>query len=161
MNSNDTYLGVYLKDHYAGGIGALELLEHLAKTHQNRTLEGFFSQLFAEVNSDHETLHQLMHALGVDDSSVRNAGAWVAEKIGRAKLGSSGTDENCLRDLQALETLFIGVTGKRLLWHALELLKRSHPSMQQFDFADLQNRAIGQLERIEAKRLELAQAIFA
>ena len=161
MESNNTDLGVYLKDHYAGGIGAIELLEHLSKSHENESLKHFFSELLAEVKIDHETLSRLMRALEVDDSSIRNAGAWIAEKIGRAKLGPSANNKDSLRDLQALETLFMGVTGKILLWGALKTLNGKHPSMDQFDFAGLENRAIKQLESIETKRLELARTIFA
>ena len=110
---------IYLKDHYAGGIGALELLEHSIETHAGTPLAAFFAELHGDIKADHDQLHNLMTALGVADSDARNAGAWLAEKFSRAKLGFSGGDGSGLRLLQTLESLTLGITGKRLLWRAL------------------------------------------
>ena len=81
---------VYLKDHYAGGIGALELLEHSIEAHAGTPLAAFFAELRGDIKADHDQLHNLMTALGVADSDARNAGAWLAEKFSRAKIGFSG-----------------------------------------------------------------------
>lgn len=153
-------LGVYLKDHYAGAVGAIELIEHLIKVHENKPLGSFFRQLGADVKSDHETLHRLMEALGFEESSVRNAGAWMAEKFSRAKLGFGGGQESGLRLLQAFETLIIGITGKRLLWRALHVAQGIDIALRQTDFDHLEKRAQEQLDRVEAKRLETSITTF-
>ena len=120
---NKDQLEVYLKDHYAGAVGALELIEHSIKTHEGTPLAAFFEKLHGDVKADHEQLHNLMTTLGFEDSGVRNAGAWMAEKLGRAKLGFSGGESSELRLLQTLESLFLGITGKQLLWRALQAMR--------------------------------------
>ncbi len=159
MKEGKDDLGIYLKDHYAGGVGATELLEHLIKTHEGDPLGIFFQGLLDDVSADLKTLHRLMTELGFEESSVRNAGAWMAEKFAQAKLGLGGGQEG-LELLQALETLFVGITGKRLLWRALATVGRADWVLQESDFNQLEKRALEQLDRVEAKRLELVGAIF-
>jgi hypothetical protein len=153
-------LGVYLKDHYAGAVGALELLEHLIKEHSEDTLGPFFTALRADIKADHEQLHNLMCALEIEESSLRNAGAWMAEKFSRAKIGFSAGEDDALRLLQSLETLLLGVTGKKSLWRALIAAKDSSSVLQWTDFDQLEARAVEQSERIEARRLAAARAAF-
>lgn len=159
MKENKNDLGTYLRDHYAGGIGAVELLEHLAKTHEDKPLGTFFKGLLGDVDSDLETLRGLMSALGFEESRVRNAGAWMAEKVGRVKLGS-GSETYGLPLFQALETLAIGITGKRLLWRALGQVREAHPGLKSIDFAALEKRAHEQFDRVETARLKIAEATF-
>ncbi len=154
---NAQQLESYLKDHYAGGVAALELIKHSIETHRGTSLAAFFEELHAEVKADHEQLHNLMTALGFDASGVRNAGAWMAEKLSRAKIGFSGGKGNELGLLQALEGLSIGITGKRLLWGALRTVQKSLPILQQTDFELLEKRATEQLDRVEAERLAAAE----
>ena len=151
---------IYLKDHYAGGIGALELIEHSMETHAGTPLAAFFAELHGDIKADHDQLHNLMTALGVADSEARNAGAWLAEKFSRAKLGFSDGDGSDLRLLQTLESLTLGITGKRLLWRALHAVRQSSAALQQMDFEYLEQRAIEQSNRVEIKRLETAHAVL-
>jgi hypothetical protein len=83
----------------------------------------------------------------------------MAEKFGRAKLGS-GSETYGLPLLQALETLAVGITGKRLLWRALGQVRETNPVLQRTDFAALEKRASEQFERVEAARLKIATATF-
>jgi hypothetical protein len=159
QNTDD--LEIYLRDHYAGAISALELLEHLIEVHADDSLGGFFSQLHAEIKADHEQLHNLMQALGFKDGTLRNAGAWVAEKMSRAKIGFAFGEDAKLRLLQALETLVIGITGKKLLWEALIAVKERSPVLRRTDLTLLQARAVQQIEQAEARRIEAARAVFA
>jgi hypothetical protein len=159
VKENKDDLGIYLKDHYAGGVGATELLQHLIKAHESEPLGIFFQGLLEDVSADLKTLHRLMTGLGLEESSVRNAGAWMAEKFARAKLGFGGGQDG-LELLQALETLFIGITGKRLLWRALAKVDRADWVLHETDFNQLEKRALEQLDRVEAKRLALAGATF-
>ena len=151
---------IYLKDHYAGGIGALELLEHSIETHAGTQLAAFFTELRDDIKVDHDQLHTLMTALGVEDSDARNAGAWLGEKFSRAKLGFSGGGGSSLRLFQTLESLALGITGKRLLWRALHAVRQSSPVLRQTDFEHLEQRAIQQSDRVETKRLEMAPSVL-
>ncbi len=153
-------LETYLQDHYAGAVGAIELLEHLSASVGDQPLADFFRRLLAEVRADHRTLHEIMSTLGIEESRLRDAGAWLGEKFGRVKLGFTGDEKSGLRLLQALETLAIGITGKLLLWRALARAQESAPVLQQTDFEHLQARAQEQLDGVEKQRLDTAAATF-
>ncbi len=114
-------LTLYLNDHLAGSVAALELIDHLIETAGENAAEAqFFRQLRADIEADQNVLKQLITHFGGEESSVRKAAGWLAEKLGRAKLklDGGGTSE-ALGRFQALEGLVLGITGKRALWQAL------------------------------------------
>ena len=84
----------------------------------------------------------------------------MAEKFSQAKIGFTAGKASKLRLLQALETLLLGINGKRLLWRALAGTKHSSSILQKTDFARLEARAVEQADRVESRRLETAQAAF-
>jgi hypothetical protein len=153
-------LEVYLQDHYAGAVGAIELLEHLIKTHAGKSFERFFTKLHADVTSDHKQLRNVMTVLGFQESSVRDTGAWMAEKLAWAKLGFSAGETVSLRLVESLEILLLGITGKQLLWRSMSAASQNSSVLQRTDFTYLEQRAMKQIERVETKRLEVARATF-
>jgi hypothetical protein len=150
-------LELYLRDHYAAAVGAMELIDHSLESHKGTPLATFFVELRSEVQSDQDQLHNLMERLGFEESSLRNAGAWLAEKLARAKLGFARDGTAELRLLQTLDSLFLGVTGKQLLWRTLQAIRDSSPVLEKTDFVLLEDRALDQLDKIEEKRLEAAR----
>jgi hypothetical protein len=155
-----TELNNYLNDHLAGSVGALELLDRLIDFYREKPLEHFFRNLRDEIQHDQEQLKDLIQKLGAEESAVRKAGAWMAEKLSRAKIGLSESAEGEIGLLLALEALVLGITGKRSLWRALQAASRSVPQLARLDYAGLEKRAIEQCERVEAKRLETARTAF-
>lgn len=150
----------YLNDHLAGSVGALELLDRLIDTYREKPFEKFFQGLRDDIRHDQEQLKELMQKLGVEESAVRKAGAWVVEKLSRAKIELSEDAEGEVGLLLALEALVLGITGKRSLWRALKCASRTMPQLARLDYSGLENRAIEQCERVEAKRLEVARTAF-
>jgi len=153
-------LASYLNDHLAGSVGALELLDRLIDAYRGKPLEHFFQKLRGDIHHDQEQLKELIQKLGVEESAVRKAGAWIAEKLSRAKieLGESPEGETGL--FLALEALVLGITGKRSLWRALQSASRTVPQLARLDYNGLEKRAIEQCERVEARRLETARTAF-
>jgi len=153
-------LPTYLNDHLADSIAAIEMIEHLIKIYEGTPIEHFCKKLCADINSDQTELRGLMRSLEIKESSARKAGAWVAEKLSRPKLGrgSEGTEQ--VGFLQALEGLVLGIRGKEGLWRALGEVKKSWLELQQFDLDRLEKRAIEQGGRVEAKRLEVARKVL-
>ena len=100
-----------------------------------------------------------MRTLGVEESKVRQAGAWVAEKVGRARLMIAGDEQGSLGLVLTLEGLIMGVTGKKLMWRALAAAKL--PRLSSYNFEQLQRRAEQQIERIEAERIRTVSQAFA
>ncbi len=153
-------LSNYLNDHLAGAVGALELLDRLIETCEGKPLEKFFRELRADVHQDQEQLKELVQKLGIEESAARKAGAWIAEKLSRSKidLGEKSKEEVGL--FLALEILVLGITGKRSLWRALRAASQTVPELARLDYSGLEKRAIEQCERVEARRLEIARAVF-
>ena len=153
-------LNDYLNDHLAGSIGALELLDRTIETYEGKPLERFFRDLREDIHSDQEQLKELIAKLDIAESSVRKAGAWFIEKLSRPKidLGEGGKVDIGL--FLVLEALVLGITGKRSLWRALHAASRTVPGLARLDYSGLEKRAIEQCERVEARRLEVARAVF-
>jgi hypothetical protein len=152
-------LDSYLNDHLAGSIGALEVIAHWAEAHKGEPLGSFFVETEREIKADQETLRDVMRTLGVEESKVRQIGAWAAEKVGRARLVLAGDEPGSLGSVLTLEGLIMGVTGKKLMWGALA--SANLPQLDSYNFEQLQRRAEEQVERLEAERISAIRQAFA
>jgi hypothetical protein len=151
-------LDSYLNDHLAGSVSALELIAHWAKVHKGEPLGRFFVETEREIKADQDTLRDVMRTVGAEESKMRQAGAWAAEKVGRARLMIAGDEQGSLGLVLTLEGLIMGVTGKKLLWRALAAAKL--PRLNIYNFEQLQGRAEQQIERIEAERIRAVSQAF-
>jgi hypothetical protein len=152
-------LASYLNDHLAGSVSALELIDHWAEAHKGEPLGSFFVATGTEIKADQETLRGIMRTLAVEESKVRKAGAWAAEKLGRARLIIAGNDPGSLGLVLTLEGLIMGVTGKKLMWASLAAAKL--PPLNTDNFEQLQHCAEQQIERLEAERISAVRQAFA
>jgi hypothetical protein len=149
-------LAEYLNNHLAGAVGALEHLDHLGKSCHDSELAAFLRNLRLEVQVDEETLKKLIDDLGYRESSVRKAGAWIAEKVSHVKLGHGDKMEL----FHSLETLVLGIIGKQKLWNALAAAAETVPQLRGRDYAQLEARASAQAAQVEGRRIELARILF-
>jgi hypothetical protein len=157
---NKEALTTYLNDHHAGSVAALELIDHLIETFEGKSLGQFFKNLRAEIEADQNTLKELIGKIGADESAMKKAGAWVAEKFSRSKLRVSDSADDQLGLLHALEAVVLGINGKRALWTALAAASEHVPQLRLLDYANLEQRAVDQCDRFEARRLEIARRVF-
>ena len=104
-------LTIYLNDHLAGSVGALEMLDGIIDAHEGKPLESFVKQLRKDISADQRELKRLMKQLGIAESGVRKVGAWVAEKLSRAKLRMGDSGKSNLALLQSLEAYPSGSRG--------------------------------------------------
>src|SRR5689334_3879353 len=153
-------LAEYLNDHQAGSVAALELLDRLVETYAGKSLERFFRELRDDIRQDQEELEGLIAKLGIEQSAVRKAGAWLAEKFSRPKIDLEADSKSDPGLFLALEALVLGITGKRSLWRALQAASRAVPELARLDYSGLEKRAIEQCERVEARRLEIGRSVF-
>jgi uncharacterized protein YukE len=151
------HLHTYLNDHLAGSVAAIELLEKVIEHHSEDRFGKIFSDWRNDIQADQETLRNLMRKLGAEESAIRKAGAWVAEKFSRIKIGDPDDSAGLL---QALEALALGITGKRLLWRSLRAITSNFVPLQGTDFGKLEKRAQDQFEQVETLRLEMAREAF-
>lgn len=150
----------YLNDHLAGSVGALELLDRLIEVYEEKPLGIFFRELRDDIHEDQEKLRNLIQEAGAEESAVRKAGAWLVEKISRAKMPVSESSGDEMGLFLALEALALGIMGKKSLWQALQAASPAIPQLAGLDYPALENRAVEQYERVDAKRLELARRVL-
>jgi len=110
-------LPVYLNDHLAGSIGALEMVDDLIETHEGKPLEKFLKAFRDDIEADQRELKQIMEQLGIDESGTRKAG------LGRRK---SLEGEAAGRRLRRSEFGVTTITGKSLPRHRREALALAH-----------------------------------
>ena len=145
-----------MNDHLAGAVAALELLADLREQHKDEPLGKLLGILRGEIEADKEVLREVMRFLGIEESTVRQTGAWAAEKVARMRLKIAGDEPGLVL---ALEGLIMGIHGKRMLWRSL--VAANLPNTSKWDFEQLQRRAEDQIERAEAERIKAAQRAFA
>lgn len=150
-------MSVYLNDHLAGSVAAIELVDHLIKATAGTVLEKFFRDIFAEIQQDQDTLEQLMSDLEIAQSGFRKTSAWLAEKIALIKLGPTLAKDGNSGLFQALEGIALGIIGKKKLWQALAQVIESSFIRGKFDFSCLEKRADAQHEKVEEKRIAMAR----
>jgi hypothetical protein len=148
-------LRTYLNDHLGGATGALQLLEHLADSAESPGDKQFFGNLHAEISEDRDILMGLIERTGKQPSGLRQAGGWIAAKVGQLKLAVDTPAAGTLDHFEALEVLCLGILGKRALWRALRTVAHL-PELQGLDLPQLEGRALDQHDRVEARRVAAA-----
>ncbi len=157
---SESQIATYLNDHLAGSVAALEILQYLQEMHAGTAEEHFYADIRDNVEQDQQDLELIMKRLGVDISSTRKAGAWLASKLTELKLDLDDRSGGALRVLEALEMLTMGIGGKRALWLALVEWGERFPELDDVDFFRLVSRAEEQGARVEHARLQAAMLVF-
>ena len=152
-------LAVYLDDHLAGSVAALRMMEELADRHRGQPLEPKLRQLHAEVSQEQRGLRDLLARIEADPSTIKQAAAWISEKVGEGKLALVARHHPALATLQGLEALVLGLQGKLALYRVLTRLASRDPRIGG-DFAALADRTIAQQAVVEAERLVAAASAF-
>jgi hypothetical protein len=149
-------LAIYLQDHLAGAVHALDLLEAIRDEHNGEPLGQFAAGLRVEIEADRNVLQELAERVGVRSSMLKEVMAWFGEKVSRIKLNQR--DGNGLRTFEALEFLELGIHGKWALWRALAVAAATDIRLRGTDFEHLAARAETQRTQVEERRLEAARA---
>jgi hypothetical protein len=151
-------LSIYLQDHLAGATAGVSLVNRFVKSNAGTEAGRTLAAIAAEIEADRDTLVRLMRELGIEGSRVKNAAAWVGERLARLKPNGRLTGESAYQGLHELESLVLGITGKLALWEALRVVPEV---VQRVDLEALEERARSQRERVEAERLAFARAALA
>lgn len=154
--SEERYLAIYLNDHLAGSVAGIELAKRAAGNNEGTPVGEFLSQLVTDIDEDRAALEAIMDELGVRKDLLKDAAAWVAEKVGRLKLNGKLIGYSPLSQLIELEGLALGVEGKLSLWRALQEVQGEYPALADADLDRLADRAKAQQEGLERFRREAA-----
>jgi hypothetical protein len=155
---SEAHLAVYLHDHRAGAVAAVELLTHLERVHAGTPIAPFAAALRTEIEADVRELEGLMSLAGISPSVARNAAAWITAKFAELKVRIDDPTDGALRLLESLDTLALGIDGKRALWMALAAVTDQIAALSGVDYARLTRRAETQRGVVEVQRVSAARA---
>ncbi len=146
MRSNRA-LAIYLRDHLAGSAGGVSLARQLARGAGSEAERSEMEGIAADIEADRRSLLALMERLEIKPSRVKQAGAWLGERLGRVKLNASKPDRRVLQ----YEAMIMGVTGKLELWRSLGRVEGDGgpPALKAGELGSLEGRAEDQLRRLE------------
>ena len=144
---------IYLRDHHAAGVAGTRLARRIARA---PSATGDLRQVALEVEQDLVELEAIMRRHGVQADPAKDALARIGERLGRLKPNGRLRERSPLSDLLELETLLVGITGKRALWLSLGA-SSSAPSE---DVDRLVARADSQRTIVEDARLQAVRRAF-
>jgi hypothetical protein len=150
-------LHIYLQDHLAGATFGLELVQRCQRKNEGSEFAESLAKLTAEIAQDRRTLQQIMRDVGAEASRTKVAAGWALEKVRRLKPNGRLFEYTPLARLVELESLAIGISGKKAMWRALEDVVSQEQRLAHHDFRALAERADDQLARVEALRLDAAR----
>lgn len=154
-------LAIYLSDHLAAATAGLELVRRAASSNRSNDYGSVLEELAEEIDSDRETLKDVMKRLSVEPDRAKLAAAWASEKVGRLKLNGQLRGYSPLSRLVELEGLSVGVEGKLALWQALRRRFGEDPRLRGVDLDELIDRARSQRRRLERQRQRAAEEALA
>ena len=154
-------LAAYLNDHRAGATAAVHLIDRMTTSEDDATPREFLRDLHDRVDADLDTLEDVMRRLDIEHDPVRAAGGWLGEKLTRVRLSDVVTGSIHLSHLLELETIALGIHGKRGMWEVLARVAGDDPRLEGIDFDELVERANRQQEDVQQHRRAMADAAFA
>jgi len=149
------YLPIYLNDHLAGAVAAVQLARRAAGQNEGTDYGEALAGLAGEIDEDRRTLQDLLKRLGIRGDRVKLLSSVVAERLGRFKLNGELLRYSPLSRLEEIEILMLGVEGKLALWRSL----RANLDIE-VDFDELIRRGTAQRRRLERLRLKAAAQAF-
>ncbi len=147
-------LATYLHDHLAGSNLATEILRDLQEQHPAEPLGQFAAALLIELEEERQVLQQIIDRVGAESSTLKEATAWVSEKVSRFKLRRASSGEVGI--FEALEALSLGILGRAALWRALSVIAPTDARVRGMNFDALLARAQAQHSQVEERRLQIA-----
>lgn len=154
-------LDVYLNDHLGGAMLGSDLAAQIRDQNEGTPLGELMTRIADEIEEDRQTLLALMEALDVSRNPVKQATGWVAEKASRVKFSGATSGEPDHGTFMALESLRLGVAGKRCMWIALQQVRGDYPELANTDVERLIERASSQEDDLERERIGAGAAALA
>lgn len=158
---NEKLVRIYLQDHHAGSTTGLELARRILGSNEGNEYGKAMAPIVDEIAADRKALESIMDDLGFGSDSIKDAGAWALEKVGRLKMNGQLTGYSPLSRVVELEGLMTGITGKIGLWAALLQIAPDEPRLDAARLERLRASGEGQRATVEGLRERAAQEAFA
>ncbi|HEY0470390.1 MAG TPA: hypothetical protein VGD34_01975 [Kribbella sp.] len=157
---DEARLGTYLQDHYAGSVAGSELFKRAAEQQSDPAVRAALARMVEKVEAERSTLEGFLRAIGSKPDPVKNAGAWVVEKLGRFKPNGELIRRSPLSDIVELEGLRLAVEGKAAGWRVLRRLADDDERLSAKELDDLIADAQKQTDELEGFRMDSAVKVF-
>ena len=157
----DKPLDVYLNDHLGGAMLGSDLATQIRDQNEGSPLGEVMTRIAAEIEEDRDTLLELMDSLDVSRNPIKQATGWIAEKASRVKFSGASSGDAAQGNFMALESLRLGVAGKKCLWLALKEVGEGYPELANLDLERLIERAAAQESELERERISAAAEALA
>jgi hypothetical protein len=152
---------VYLNDHLAGSVAGITMMETLAEQAGDTPLGAKLRTLASEVREDRDLLRETLDRLDGQPNRLTQAAAWVSEKAGEGRLALSSRSHPSLGLMQGLESIVLGLRGKRAVFRVLAELAGTDSRLAGRPFAAREARTSAQEAMVEEERMAAARAAFA
>ncbi len=149
----DKAMDVYLNDHLGGAMLGSDLAEQIRDQSEGTPLGDVMTTIAAEIEEDREILLELMERMGTSRNPVKQVTGWMAEKASRVKFSGATSGEPDQGVFMALESLRLGVAGKKGLWLVLQQVRGDYDALADLDLARLIERAETQEQTLERERI--------
>jgi hypothetical protein len=110
---NPELLGIYVNDHLAAATGGIELVSRMLGRHRQTEFEPQLEELLGELRDERNGVRRSLEALGLPVRQYKQLGAWIGEKLSRAKLNGHLVSRSPLSDLVEFEFIATAVLAKR------------------------------------------------
>jgi hypothetical protein len=153
-------LSIYLSDHLAGSVAGISMMETLAQEAGASPLAAKLNRLAAEVREDQDLLRETLEHIDGHPNRLAQAAAWVSEKAGEGRLALSSRSHPALGLMQGLESVALGLRGKRAIFRVLAELAGVDPRLAGRPYAAREARTAAQEAMVEEERMAAARAAF-
>ena len=153
-------LGIYLQDHLAGAMTGTNLARRILEQNEDNEFGRVMRGVVTDIEQDRQALIRLMGELGIERSRVKEALGWIGEKLTRLKLNGTVGRYSPLSRFVELETMMLGITGKKSLWRALDRVADGFDRLDRDEIRRLVDRAEQQRESVDNLRLRAAEIAF-
>ena len=158
---NEKFLRIYLQDHHAGATAGLELARRVHGSNEDNAYGEALAKIVDDIAADRKALESVMDDLGFGSDTIKDAGAWALEKVGRLKMNGQISGYSPLSRMVELEGLMTGITGKIGLWAALLQIAPDEPRLDVPRLERLKERGEDQRATVEQLREQAAREAFA
>jgi len=148
----DRFLGIYMNDQLALGIGWRELARRAQRSNDGTDLGDALARVAEAIAQDVETFATIMRRLGISRNPVKTTGAIAAERVGRLKFNGRLRGYSPLSRFVELDILVMGIDRKQQLWSNLRDLAGVGARLPDVDFEHLIARAESQRAELEPFR---------
>lgn len=158
---NDRLLGIYMTDHLALGVFALELARRAQRAHAGTELAAALARVAEDgIAQDIAFYKLMMRRLGLSCRSPKIALAIVGERIGRVKLNGRLWRRSPLSSFEELDFVVMAIENKVVLWQNLRDLAGLRERLPDVNFEELIARARAQRSQLEPFRLQAGRTAF-